>query len=248
MTTEIDPCAFCGEYDGECAISGVQNLQGKRKFAVYCNGCFSEGPPAETKEEAIEAWNTRSPTTAASGVVQALFGFERSDLAYLVDCLERKHGDDVAHGSTDAAARFIRAALASREAPEPTEAQKQQVIAQFLERTGQYVTNDASREDAIKRAVDAALASPQVAPAPIECDDHCFFYGTGMTCNECEGATPVQVAPNPSPSPASVLTDEQIINNIENAMNMERGLWHLVSCGELVSLFRKHLAIQGEVK
>ena len=62
---EIDPCAFCGEYDGECAISGVPNHQGKRKFAVYCNGCFCEGPPAETKDEAIEAWNRRATPAPA---------------------------------------------------------------------------------------------------------------------------------------------------------------------------------------
>jgi hypothetical protein len=46
----------------------------------------------------------------------------------------------------------------SRGPTEPSEAQQQQhIISNFLIRTGQYLTNDPSREAAVRSAVDAAL-------------------------------------------------------------------------------------------
>jgi hypothetical protein len=60
-------------------------------------------------------------------------------------------------GSYDAWAGWeARAALAKP-------ANEEEIIARFLERTGQYVTNDASREAAVAEAVQKALAAP--APA-----------------------------------------------------------------------------------
>lgn len=48
-------CPFCGDTeDFELAESDVPG-----KHAVFCNTCFCEGPPRQTKEQAVESWNER---------------------------------------------------------------------------------------------------------------------------------------------------------------------------------------------
>lgn len=163
MTTEIKPCAFCGEYDGECAISGVPNHQGKQKFAVYCNGCFSEGPPAETKEEAIEAWNTRSPTPAASGAAPAEFDPWLRTICITApppqayDLAKQAWAQGMKRG----------AALASREASSAT-LTDERIVELWVEHGLDELDPEAFAR-VIEREVRAALASPQVAP---ESDPH----------------------------------------------------------------------------
>jgi Lar family restriction alleviation protein len=64
----LKPCPFCGQEEpGEMYPKRdtrglfVQPLD--KFFLVRCCGCLTEGPLVETKEEAIKAWNTRSPPT-----------------------------------------------------------------------------------------------------------------------------------------------------------------------------------------
>jgi hypothetical protein len=53
-------CPFCGDYGAEVAESAVPSIKGGQKRAVYCNGCFCEGPTADADEAAISAWNRRT--------------------------------------------------------------------------------------------------------------------------------------------------------------------------------------------
>jgi Lar family restriction alleviation protein len=57
---KLVPCPFCGDPNVEEAESGVPTLHGGNKRAVYCNGCFCEGPTADTTKAAIAKWNERS--------------------------------------------------------------------------------------------------------------------------------------------------------------------------------------------
>lgn len=57
---ELLPCPFCGEHFVEEAESDVPTIHGGNMRAVYCNGCFAEGPTADTPADAIAAWNTRA--------------------------------------------------------------------------------------------------------------------------------------------------------------------------------------------
>jgi len=52
MSEELKPCPFCGS----------TNLGFLSLFAweVQCNLCLAEGPKADTREEAIAAWNRRA--------------------------------------------------------------------------------------------------------------------------------------------------------------------------------------------
>lgn len=59
------PCPFCGDHSVEEAESAVPTTKGGHKRAVYCNGCFSEGPTADTTADAIAAWNTRADATCS---------------------------------------------------------------------------------------------------------------------------------------------------------------------------------------
>lgn len=95
-----------------------------------------------------------------------------------------------------------------------TEETRQNIIAEFLERTGQYVTNDASREAAIKEAVDEALAAVGASVQPVLASlsgtvrfdlpaEDCFTNDTGsypmyhcMDCKASEyGTTKVEHKP-----------------------------------------------------
>ena len=56
------PCPFCGcdlDVDGP-RIRSKKNCDGLNQFYVICEDCDASGPWAETKKEAIEAWNDRS--------------------------------------------------------------------------------------------------------------------------------------------------------------------------------------------
>lgn len=53
--TELLPCPFCGaaqDIDQDIADTGV--------FWVRCSECCAEGAAADTKEDAAQAWNTRT--------------------------------------------------------------------------------------------------------------------------------------------------------------------------------------------
>lgn len=69
---ELLPCPFCGEHFVEEAESDVPTIHGGNMRAVYCNGCFAEGPTADTAAEAIAAWNTRAGDKRARESVEAL--------------------------------------------------------------------------------------------------------------------------------------------------------------------------------
>jgi hypothetical protein len=64
--SEIAACPFCGDFDGEVGSTACPNIaKGGFKKAVYCNACFGEGPPCDTEDEAIAAWNQRAKAEAA---------------------------------------------------------------------------------------------------------------------------------------------------------------------------------------
>lgn len=54
MNEELKPCPFCGSQDVESTFMGHGAL------AVLCYECEAEGPPADTLEESIAAWNKRN--------------------------------------------------------------------------------------------------------------------------------------------------------------------------------------------
>lgn len=68
MNTELEPCPFCGDQDAEVAESSVPTIAGGKKQAVYCTGCFCEGPTADTHAEAIAAWNRRAAQPVSAGL------------------------------------------------------------------------------------------------------------------------------------------------------------------------------------
>ena len=53
---ELKPCPFCGGTD-------IWPTPHKNPFGLVCGGCGSEGPPESyvDPDEAITAWNTRTP-------------------------------------------------------------------------------------------------------------------------------------------------------------------------------------------
>lgn len=59
QAAELKACPFCGESDVDVASSHIVDADGRKKNAVYCNDCFSEGPPVSDGESAADAWNTR---------------------------------------------------------------------------------------------------------------------------------------------------------------------------------------------
>lgn len=55
MSNELKPCPFCG---GKATL--WQDLTADRQFHILC-GCGGRVGWFETEEEAIRAWNTRTP-------------------------------------------------------------------------------------------------------------------------------------------------------------------------------------------
>lgn len=51
--TELRPCPFCGQ----TKICGIDDME--MYCTVSCDACEAEGPPADSIDEAIRAWNTR---------------------------------------------------------------------------------------------------------------------------------------------------------------------------------------------
>lgn len=59
---KIHNCPYCG-FDGDALESLPTKYEPDRgyfNFQVFCAGCHMRGPMAETKEEAIKAWNKLS--------------------------------------------------------------------------------------------------------------------------------------------------------------------------------------------
>lgn len=56
MTDGLKPCPFCGESNHISARGGAPDYA---SWWIECEGCLTEGPAAETKAEAIVAWNRR---------------------------------------------------------------------------------------------------------------------------------------------------------------------------------------------
>ena len=54
---ELKPCPFCGSTDIDCADAGYKT----DVWVVQCNNCCATYPHFDSKEEAITAWNTRTP-------------------------------------------------------------------------------------------------------------------------------------------------------------------------------------------
>ena len=52
--SELKPCPFCG--GSKVSVAGW-----KDQYWVTCSGCETEGPSGETKTEAMEVWNQRTP-------------------------------------------------------------------------------------------------------------------------------------------------------------------------------------------
>lgn len=54
------PCPFCG-WPAELFDSG------DAPFWVECLDCFAQGPPEDTSDEAVAAWNSRPTATNPEG-------------------------------------------------------------------------------------------------------------------------------------------------------------------------------------
>ena len=61
--TKLKPCPFCGNTD---ELEGLSVVKDRFRYScscnhyVHCMACFADGPPEETEEEAIKAWNERA--------------------------------------------------------------------------------------------------------------------------------------------------------------------------------------------
>ena len=55
MSSDLKPCPFCGEKDGEYQVTDVY-----RRHFVMCAVCESRGPTGITKWEARCEWNQRA--------------------------------------------------------------------------------------------------------------------------------------------------------------------------------------------
>lgn len=60
MTDKLKPCPFCG---GEASLDKIKTVKGWFEYLVWCadDNCACQNASYRTKEEAIEAWNTRKP-------------------------------------------------------------------------------------------------------------------------------------------------------------------------------------------
>jgi Lar family restriction alleviation protein len=54
---ELLPCPFCGSTNIDCTNVG-RNID---MWYVQCDNCYATFPQFDSKEESIEAWNTRTP-------------------------------------------------------------------------------------------------------------------------------------------------------------------------------------------
>jgi Lar family restriction alleviation protein len=54
------PCPFCA-YE----VKVIVKEKYKRKHYAYCSDCQCSGPTAETGEEAVKSWNTRTSKVGA---------------------------------------------------------------------------------------------------------------------------------------------------------------------------------------
>lgn len=60
MENKLKPCPFCKNFQ-YFDIAEDSRYQGEHNaWFVMCEDCFTRGPRAETREEAIEAWNRRA--------------------------------------------------------------------------------------------------------------------------------------------------------------------------------------------
>ena len=67
---ELQPCPFCGDGD-YLIVSHTRATQLVQWWQVEC-GCHASGGAEATREEAIAAWNTRTPAKAGEdGVTEA---------------------------------------------------------------------------------------------------------------------------------------------------------------------------------
>jgi len=55
----LKPCPFCGSRSVE--TFGLHDIFPATPFNVFCKKCRAMGPFYQTIEEAIEAWNRRTP-------------------------------------------------------------------------------------------------------------------------------------------------------------------------------------------
>lgn len=95
------PCPFCG---GEATVDS----DWPSAHCVECEQCSAAGPFDETKEQAITAWNTRTPDIQVSDLVSALKATTH-EVEAMIPCVYH----DITRDSMQAVADNARAALAS---------------------------------------------------------------------------------------------------------------------------------------
>jgi Lar family restriction alleviation protein len=64
---ELRPCPFCKYGDVEKAEGTQPTIDGSAiAYWIICGRCHTEGPVKDTIDEAIKAWNTRTPPMPCS--------------------------------------------------------------------------------------------------------------------------------------------------------------------------------------
>jgi len=59
MSEELLPCPFCG--DREYVISAEEGSR-HNWYRVCCDNCTAKGEMADSKQQAVKLWNTRTPS------------------------------------------------------------------------------------------------------------------------------------------------------------------------------------------
>lgn len=54
--TDLKPCPFCGAKN----VLDLTLVGDRDSYVVRCFACHADGPPADTRVEAMQAWNTRA--------------------------------------------------------------------------------------------------------------------------------------------------------------------------------------------